>query len=347
VCLLIYFIGQGNTRSPSRLPHYYNVLDHFHVTDVWCEKYNGIVRWMVRLEKIDLEGKSWWSAGTASDSPPDFISPKALGLVCSICNVRSKTIYKQGWVCLNADPAREVIGKHKKTTCPAFFDFGNYVDDKTLEFTEEFLLERTQFQGQVTEPLVPQMPNATDKDVIGALAFEESCRKGIVCPRCGCCSRRIYWEKWACENPLCDYTSILTPQTTLASPVVSVSEDSKDQTFVSKSIVSTTLKLESGNSLVVKYDIPGENGEIVGNVFHYKPDTTMNGLPDGPDALFAELQVAALGLKRNASKCRGGKSGGLVTQQEADEQLARNEVLTAHWAHNWVALLSPSPIDLY
>ena len=317
--LLIYSTGQGNTGSPSKLPHYYNVLDHFHVTDVWCEKYNGVVRWMVRLEKIDLDHKSWWSAETTSHSHPNFVSPKALGQVCSICNVHSKTIYKQGWVCLNADPVKAVTGKHKKTTCPAFFDFGGDVDDKALKFTDEFLLERTQFPIQLTEPLVPQMPNVADKDVIGALAFEENCRKGIVCPQCGCCSRRIHWEKWVCENPLCSYTSTLTPRAVPASPAISEDEDPKDHTFVSKSIASTTLDLCSGNWAVTKYDIPGEEGEIVGNVFHFKSNTIINGQPNGPDDLFAELQVAKLGLKRNASKCRGGKSLDLITQKEADK----------------------------
>jgi hypothetical protein len=70
---------------------------------------------------------------------------------------------------------------------------------------------------------------------------------------------------------------------------------------------------------VTKYDIPGEEGEIVGNVFHFKSNTIINGQPNGPDDLFAELQVAKLGLKRNASKCRGGKSLDLITQQEADK----------------------------
>jgi hypothetical protein len=53
--------GQGNKLSPSKLPHYYNVLDWFHVTDVWTEKLNGKTRWMVRLEKIYLNEQSWWS----------------------------------------------------------------------------------------------------------------------------------------------------------------------------------------------------------------------------------------------------------------------------------------------
>lgn len=61
IYLLMEFKGQGNTGSPSKLPHYYNVLDYFHITDVWCEKYNGVSRWMVRLEKINLNEISWWS----------------------------------------------------------------------------------------------------------------------------------------------------------------------------------------------------------------------------------------------------------------------------------------------
>ncbi|KAL5345199.1 hypothetical protein ACLOAV_009568 [Pseudogymnoascus australis] len=32
-------------QKPSKLPHYYNVLDRFHVTDVWVEKIEGGRTW--------------------------------------------------------------------------------------------------------------------------------------------------------------------------------------------------------------------------------------------------------------------------------------------------------------
>ncbi|KFY68711.1 hypothetical protein V496_00855 [Pseudogymnoascus sp. VKM F-4515 (FW-2607)] len=33
--------GSVKLQKPSKLPHYYNVLDRFHVTDVWVEKIEG------------------------------------------------------------------------------------------------------------------------------------------------------------------------------------------------------------------------------------------------------------------------------------------------------------------
>jgi hypothetical protein len=133
------FTGQSNEISPSKLPHYYNVLDWFHVTDMWAEKHNGIQRWMVRLEKIKLGERSWWSAEHASHFPPNFSSPKAQTRTCDACNKASKLIYNQGWTCLNANPANPEVN------CKRFFVFDQEVDDKTLEFTSAFLQERTRF----------------------------------------------------------------------------------------------------------------------------------------------------------------------------------------------------------
>lgn len=250
---------------------------------------------------------------------PNFVSPKAPVQVCPECNTPSKTIYKQGWVCLNADPVRK-SRNHEKTTCPAFFKFGQGIDDKTLEFTEEFLQERTQFQGHDTEPLNPPFLTEADADAIGAFAFEEKCRKGIVCSDCGCCIRRIHWGKWICENPVCDFTYSLTPREIPASLAISNSNAPKVKTFVSKSIGSTTLDLWPGAWKVTRYDIPGEQGEIVGNVFHFKSNARLNQRPNGPDELFKELQVARLGLKRNASRCPGGKHYDLRVQQDSDRR---------------------------
>ncbi|KAE9365208.1 hypothetical protein N431DRAFT_420140 [Stipitochalara longipes BDJ] len=322
VYLLMCTPGQGNTGSPSKLPHYYNVLDHFHVTDIWAEKYNLITRWMVRLEKINLDQQSWWTAEGTSHSPPNFVSPKAPVRQCPTCKAFSKTIYQQGWVCLNADPVPVTgpQGEHEKTTCPDFFNFGADVDDKTLKFTGQFLQERTPFKGHVTEPLIPPFLTEAAADSIGALAFEEKCRKGIVCSQCGCCSSRVNWAKWVCENPICDFEYSLTPRVIPASLAISDSKPPKPQdAFVYKSIRFTTSN--RGSWKVTKYRLPDEESGCAGYISHFTSNTAINQRPGGPDDLFIELQTADLNLKRKPSRTATKK----------------NEVLTAHWAHNWGA----------
>jgi len=52
---------------------------------VWCENYKGLSRWMVRLEKINLDEKSWWSAKATPHTRPDFNSNKTEVKECPKC----------------------------------------------------------------------------------------------------------------------------------------------------------------------------------------------------------------------------------------------------------------------
>jgi len=309
--MLTYSTGQGHSKSPSKLPHYYNVLDHFHVTDIFPEKYESLIRWMVRLERINLDEKSWWSAKDAPHSPPNFVSPKAPEQRCMVCNKSSKTIYKQGWTCLNADPEKEVNGGHQKSTCPAFFKFADAVNDMTLEFTDEFLQERTQFQlaaGQVLEPLVPEHLTKEREKAVGALAFAEKCRGGIVCPQCKGCIRRINWGFWKCENPGCTFESRLTPRSVPASLAISSNGKVVPSLQKSKNDAIKVVVLDWGYYKVTMYTLPGEEeGSIAGWIFHFQSCAIINQNVAGPDELFLELQSADLGLKRKASKNKGGE----------------------------------------
>jgi hypothetical protein len=306
---------------------------------MWSEKYNGIQRWMVRLEKINLEEKSWWSAKDALHSPPNFDSPKTETRTCTTCNKESKLIYKQGWACLNADPA------DSKLNCEKFFVFDQDTDDKTLEFAPAFLQERTKFELD-PGPLVP--PIITDQDLVrlGEYGFEERCKKGIVCPECGCCSRRIEWRQWVCENPSCQYLYSLTPHAVSAS-IAASQGTRKDillkQEFIKSSIRIRNFSLKGFN--VFEYTIPGVNGEDIGFIRHYKSNGDINHLPGGPDDLFQEMQTHNLGLKRNAAKNKGGMFLDLATLQNTNRLVARNEVLTAHYTANWVFLLCAAYVD--
>ena len=96
------FIGSKNLHCPTRVPHRYNMMGAFHVTDTWAERVKGKVDCRVRLDMIDLLTPSWWSAkGTYMQSRrPDFVT-KALIRNCSTCGLTSKQRYAQGWMCLN------------------------------------------------------------------------------------------------------------------------------------------------------------------------------------------------------------------------------------------------------
>jgi hypothetical protein len=190
-------IGQGNKISPSKLPHYYNVLDWFHVTDVWQEKVLGhndarVSIWKVRLEKIELARRSWWAAQTAP-SRDDELHPVTEMHACTVCRRESKVKFNIGPACLNA-------------SCSEFFNFGIEYDDNILDYNSTFLRERTTYTGIQPAPLSPPPPTDESLELDNAYGYERLCKRGIVCQKCGCCTRRIEWKQWSCENGKCDYT---------------------------------------------------------------------------------------------------------------------------------------------
>jgi hypothetical protein len=75
--------------------------------------------------------------------------------------------------------------------------------------------------------------------------------------------------------------------------------------FVAASIGSRNFSLKGFK--VFEYTIPGVNGEDIGFIRHFKSTSFINGVPDGPDDLFQELQIHDLGLKRGVAKNKGGK----------------------------------------
>jgi hypothetical protein len=252
---------------------------------------------MVRLEKINLDEKSWWSAKDAPHFPPNFKSPKVEVCICDACNKPSKLMYKQGWACL-------------ETGCKSFFNFGQNIDDKTLEFTHQFLQERTKFQGGDPGHLSPPLLTDQDLDAMGAFGFEERCKKGIVCPECGCCSRRIEWRQWVCENPSCGFIYKVTQRPISAFLAISQGVERKitpkEKAFVSLSIRSSEYSL--GSYKVFEYVLPGKEGGDIGFIRHFKANASINQQPNGPNDLFQEMQAHDLGLKRSASLQKGGKS---------------------------------------
>lgn len=306
--LLTILKGQGHFGSPSKLPHYYNVLGWFHVTDVWCEKYGGLSRWMARIEKIDLYAKSWWSPKQAPHYPPDFDTIKAPAATCLACKKTSKIIFKEGWTCLNADPLKISSTHPFKNNCPEFFKFSQTVNDKTLEFSDEFFQERTRYTGDITGPLAPPLLTEGDVERMGALGYEVKFKRGIVCPVCKCCSRRIEWRNWICENKECTFTYALNTRLIPASVAMDQSQAKKEKQGYYDDALIVPETVHMGAWTMVRYPLPDENGITIGNVYHLKSSPLINKQPNGPNVMFEQLQQANLGLKKNPSKCPGGQS---------------------------------------
>ncbi|KAF9887333.1 hypothetical protein FE257_010328 [Aspergillus nanangensis] len=54
-------IGDRNPLLGRKVPHRYNVMAYFRITDIWVEKVGQKKGTKVRFQKLDLSAKSWWS----------------------------------------------------------------------------------------------------------------------------------------------------------------------------------------------------------------------------------------------------------------------------------------------
>ncbi|KFY90370.1 hypothetical protein V498_06017 [Pseudogymnoascus sp. VKM F-4517 (FW-2822)] len=302
--------SQGNSKSPSKLPHYYNVLDWFYVTDVWMEKIEGFKTWCVRLEKVRLDEKSWWAkAGSAPPSPfRDLNAIKTASEECGHCHKPSKVIFEQGWTCL-------------KTSCDKFFVFNSAVDVEKLFYTETFLKERTAFSGMTPGPLAPPLVTEADMIIAGSSGTESSFKRGIVCPQCKGCSRRKDWSKWVCETEGCTFTHSFPFR---AISVKDTMPESARHRRLQNYEREFGIKMEAkrlGAYDVFEYAVPGPEGNVVGVLRLFKSTSDVNRQPDGPDDLFQLMQERDFDLRRRP--VRQSNSSG--------------EVITNHFATNWGA----------
>lgn len=291
------------------MPHYYNVADWFQVTDVWTELNSNVRVGYVRLEKISLGIKSWWSPKGSPDPAFAWQGPKATVKDCVKCLKSSKEIYRQGWTCLNKD-------------CEHYFDeFADPSEHDALEYNEAFLKERTAYQGIRPPSLAPPVPTAFDMGRAGRTGHEQKCVKGIVCPQCQGCSRRIDWRRWTCEHG-CGYRLEL-PLRTLSVPQAITHGIGLDKEMCDEAFGIRRSERILGLYDVIEYQIPGlvpADGPI-GFIRHFRSSGTINSQPDGPNDLFRAMQTEDFNLKR----------------QPARQERGIGEILTGHWATNWGA----------
>ncbi|RYP75102.1 hypothetical protein DL771_002563 [Monosporascus sp. 5C6A] len=303
---VVVIAGMGNKLWPTTPPHYYNVLDHFHITDIWPVKTLNhenveFVHWMIRFEKINLVEKSWWTPADAAN-PEEYMVGEHVcpAHKCDTCNNMSKEKYKLGWTCLN-------------NQCPEFFTFDGKTsnDASHLDYTDSFLRERTEFQS--TRPLYPLVTALPTADEDNGFGTGKVSRNGIVCPECRRCSRRLEWERWECETDGCNFRHTIPFQTMKPQDVVDETQAFRGRQYINSNIVSKFERFIGGYEAEVYY-LPGEQqGELAGSVTIFRATSDICKKPQGPDDLFAELQTSDISLR------------------------LRSEQVTSHFQSNWGA----------
>ncbi|PYH42389.1 uncharacterized protein BP01DRAFT_418022 [Aspergillus saccharolyticus JOP 1030-1] len=289
-------IGNRNTQLNRKLPHRYNVMAYFRITDVWYEKIGSKKGAKVRFEKLDLSKPSWWAGPGTSPvlvEQRDFTLRPATRR-CSTCDQESKQVYNEGWMCL-------------EPSCARFWKMnGNTAPPEHLTFTAAFLNARLPPDPHIQPhfDLVPDLL-ATMSEDRGDLIFKRIAWKGIVCPQCSRCIARRFWRGWKCTDELihkpsnqqrCSFERYLK-----VSPLSVRSVIEEFEIHPGKRAICFDPKLQmpdiDDTSLHpyrrLVYTLPG-----VGSVTHLVANRAINTRANGPDDLFKRLQSVELGLQR-------------------------------------------------
>ncbi|KAH8886697.1 hypothetical protein GQ53DRAFT_599597, partial [Thozetella sp. PMI_491] len=316
----------------------YCVLDWFIITDVWSEKMKVsgtdavVTVFKIRFKKVDKNKVSWWAPpesdfdGLIWDQfragfPPCNIQ------TCASCGKPSKEIYSAGWTCLHHD-------------CPTHFHFvQDNTDISKLKYSNSFLAERSQFDT-TTAPLRPSIPSLLE-DYHGT---EKLFRKGIVCPDCGLCSSRIYWNRWTCERVQhgnltgCGNFQLATPMKVYPKEALRADVDkfqqrmnlrrksnNLDANFLAANLngacIQSVRSITLGGYQGHQFFLPDQQGKIIGSVTVFAATANINSRVGGPDEMWQDISEADLGLRRNPVALAGRKAQGL----------------TRHFTHNFGA----------
>lgn len=330
----------GVTTFPCPIPEGIDcvALGWFMPTDMWpkpVQNSKGETKtvWMVRLEKIDLAERSWWSnaAHASLPHPPleqrDF-KTKAARRTCQSCGQTSVRMFKPHFVCLN-DECREwfrVNGEHVEN------------DPSNIVYNNDFLKERydrfdDNLAPQPLEECYPSLyppfdqfiakqypdPQGSDSSVTAQnlAARNEALLPGFSCPQCGLANSRIQYDAWYCRNTDCrDAEGNVNPfiyhaPPPMVTPQLLEAEQQQQQTARSKAgekPLNDLFGYQGAKDLVshVAHELDFGNGCRV-TIFRPKPGSLAVEMAD---RLFSQVQEDAasgvLGLARRSVSANGG-----------------------------------------
>lgn len=200
------------------------VLAWFMVTNMWPQpamSTEGEAKtvWMVRLEKIDLSERSWWSNAAHAALPHpsleerDFTT-KAAKETCETCGQTSVRLFRSNFACLNEQ-------------CADWFRVNGAVveiEQGNMAYNDDFLAERYDRLDNALAPLpleetypslYPTFDQFLDNQYVrhegsgspitaaNLAAANEALLLGFSCPQCGMANSRIQYHGWYCRNTSC------------------------------------------------------------------------------------------------------------------------------------------------
>jgi hypothetical protein len=165
---------------------------------------------MVRLQKHDLQRRSWW---TPNQPPPPaqrvVLRPQHATLVegmpCPQCGIPSPRVYKDNWMCLI--PTCDFFWTPTSATSIAAESSFNQqfigdIQPNPFEFDEEYLRWRSLYDRD-QRPSYALVPNLLSllQHLQGTQASQmRLLYRGIVCPNCANIVPKIHWHQWECSE---------------------------------------------------------------------------------------------------------------------------------------------------
>lgn len=303
-------LGDRNALLGRRLPHRYNVMDYFRITNIWYENIGGKSGAKVRFEKLDLSKKSWWAAKSSPDPVPFHQRPEIQLEVksCEGCHLSSPHIYNEGWMCL-------------QPSCSGFWKIDGIEPPVDLTFHSNFLQSRNPPAPEIIphHDLVPNLLPTLEEEG-GGVSYARIAWKGIVCPKCRKCISRKHWCGWKCTDVLimstsvgartsCTFEKMLPMQPVSLRSVIDdfgLGPNRRACHFDPRYAIP---EIDDQTILPYRkltYKIPG-----VGCITHFVSTRTINSRSNGPNDLFRQLQVADFGLRRYPLQQSVGKQSSL------------------------------------
>lgn len=308
---VVVICGDKNPASPSRMPHRYNVLGFFKVTNVFTSVVNNKKHVQYRFEKLNPDVEGWWEPRNVQPMVSLGELPAPLEQTCNACNKTQEQIFLK-WMCLEPDCAR--FWTLSDGSAPKVSD----VDS----FNPCWLKKRTRWENEQDAFDINPNPNATPESL--QITHDHGERKGICCPQCGMCNSRYMFTKWVCDNPACDWEHIPvynpTPAQKLRLPEKPVgvgspfSHDTFEPTYGGVKVGSSFLL----NHRVNNFSIHGLDGNMI---VHMIANEVVLAEPHGPDDMFQAMQQADIGLER---RYLGGGKGMLPILRSTPINLLTN-----------------------
>ncbi|KAI1114187.1 hypothetical protein F5Y14DRAFT_451367 [Nemania sp. NC0429] len=297
----------ANNLLDIKLENHFNVLDFFFITDIWSEKQptqqdgTSFMHFAVRLQRIDLNAKSWWvPKGNERRGMHSIGEQQCCVITCQQCQVPSKAIFKEGWCCL-------------QKTCPEFFRFASpNVDINTLQYNDNFLNMRTEW---ISDFGVPDLVPGLLLPGLDEYGSEAKFKRGIICPVCRFAIRRVSWEGWVCEQG-CGFKLMLPPKDV---PMALVHRETKKAMGRKAKFTEVDARIRHTSHVVEGYEVTTfylpnapqdlHEAEFIGSVTVLRPTQSTLERKGGLNDLFNELQQATrtgeVKLQRNPAFCRG------------------------------------------